>query len=210
MSERYGTIIADPPWAYQQWSEVKHGSANKAYTTSSTDGICALAPAVDDLADDDCVLLMWCTWPKLPDGVAVMAAWGFEYVTGFPWVKTGSVVEPDGSMFVTDAIRVKPRRGVGFWTMGCTEFVMVGRRGKVRVGRTKKLGIMTGDPAVFWGPSAKHSQKPDDLHAYAEDFLPGPYLELFARRPVDGWRCVGSDLGELITPEGVKRCGNEI
>lgn len=191
------------------------GTAASHYETRSTQDICDLGDTVLGLAAPDCVLLMWCCWPQLADGVAVMAAWGFDYVTGFPWVKTGSVVEPDGSTFVTDAIRVKPRRGVGFWTMGCTEFVMIGRRGSPKItgpenpktgkptNRTGKLGLMTGAPAVFWGPSARHSQKPDDIHTYAEDFLPGPYLELFARRRVDGWRCIGSELGETITPNGI-------
>ena len=100
MSERYGTIIADPPWAYRNTGGgTVRGTAASHYETRSTQDICDLGGTVLGLAAPDCVLLMWCCWPQLADGVAVMAAWGFDYVTGFPWVKTGSVVELVPSFF---------------------------------------------------------------------------------------------------------------
>jgi hypothetical protein len=39
-----------------------------------------------------------------------------------------------------------------------------------------------------------HSRKPDDLHTMLERMYPGgPFLELFARRAVPGWTCVGME-----------------
>lgn len=200
----YGTIIADPPWSYRNCGGgATRGTAASQYETSGVDSLCALGNWVRRVGADNCALLLWCTWPQLREGGYVLDAWGFDYVTGFPWVKT----MPNG----------QPARGVGFWTMGCTEFVMVGRRGKVSVGRTGRMGLLTGELREFWGRAAqdpernltlfaergRHSRKPDDLHTYAEEFLPGPYLELFARRERDGWTCLGGDLGHWLTPEGV-------
>ena len=43
------------------------------------------------------------------------------------------------------------------------------------------------------GPSLGHSRKPDSVHEIAET-LPGPYLELFARRTRPGWTVFGNDV----------------
>ncbi len=75
---------------------------------------------------------LWGTWPKLPDALEVMRAWGFEYVTGFPWVK----VTPDAGTIYT---------GIGFWTQSASEFIFIGRRGKGldRDGGAPVVGLAT-------------------------------------------------------------------
>ncbi|RJF84343.1 hypothetical protein D3877_07220 [Azospirillum cavernae] len=43
---------------------------------------------VGQLADKrGCLLWLWGTWPMLPQAIESGLAWGFRYVTGFPWVK---------------------------------------------------------------------------------------------------------------------------
>jgi N6-adenosine-specific RNA methylase IME4 len=150
---------------------------------------------VDDWAAKDAILLLWGTWPKADQAHDTMRAWGFSHVTGFPWVK----VSPSTGNI---------KRGVGFWTMGTSEFVLIGRRGKPKAERLKPnvLGLLCGDDRAFYGPRARdggHSNKPYLLHDYAEDKLVGPYLELFAREGRAGWTCWGHHLGQHVYEEGV-------
>jgi len=142
---------------------------------------------VKDIAKTDSVLLLWGTWPKLPDALQVMAAWGFEYVTGFPWVK----LTPSGEGI---------HYGIGFWVRGCSEFVFIGRRGNVSPPRLEGiLGLIA--------PNLHHSRKPDDVHDIAET-LPGPYLELFARRSRLGWTSFGNDIEDMATGHRHRDAGN--
>jgi site-specific DNA-methyltransferase (adenine-specific) len=134
--------------------------------------ICAVP--VPALAAEDCLLFLWGTWPKLPQVVLVMAAWGFEHITGFPWVK----MTQEGT----------PGYRTGYWVAGCSEYVLIGRRGKVSPPAVAHyLGLV--------GPALEHSRKPEDVHALAEQ-LPGPYLELFARRPRSGWTVIGDRIDD--------------
>ena len=52
----YKTIIADPPWGYQNWSERKNGAAQAIYSTMSIDDLCEMP--VSEIADRNAVLLL--------------------------------------------------------------------------------------------------------------------------------------------------------
>lgn len=187
MSARYGVIIADPPWQYSNTG--LNGTAEKHYATLSIKDLCQL-PVVD-LAAPDCVLLMWCTWPQMPDGLRLMEAWGFEYVTGFPWVKVTDVSKDLWGELTFDV-----PYGIGFWARGCSEFVLIGRRGKPQPPPDGFVGLLS--------PQLAHSRKPDSLHHYALA-MPGPHLELFARRPYPGFDVWGNQVEgdlELSTVRG--------
>jgi len=175
---RYRTIIADPPWRYSHGRGVA-GGVEHHYPTMSIEELCALPVA--DLAAPDSCLLLWATWPCLPDAVRLMEAWGFAHVTGFPWVKTDG--EPTRTLFGETEIR--PRFGIGFWVRGCSEAVLVGRRGTPPLPSGDFLGLLS--------PNLGHSRKPENLYEYAEA-MPGPYLELFARRPRPGWDVWGNEV----------------
>ena len=74
---RYRVITADPPWRYQNWTDAKNGAARSHYATMAAADLGALPVA--DLADErGCALLLWATWPKLPEALEVMPAWGFR------------------------------------------------------------------------------------------------------------------------------------
>ena len=83
----YKVIYADPPWHFKSYSPKGDGrNANQHYSCMSITDICNLR--VSDLAADDCVLLMWCVDPMLPEALEVIKAWGFKYKTvGFTWAK---------------------------------------------------------------------------------------------------------------------------
>lgn len=79
----YGVIYADPPWSYRQQG---NGAAARHYPTMTPDEIKALP--VQTMAAKDCALLMWATFPNLPQALDTIRAWGFEYKTlAFCWIK---------------------------------------------------------------------------------------------------------------------------
>jgi N6-adenosine-specific RNA methylase IME4 len=180
--KKYGVIVADPAWRYSQAGV--RGSAENEYTTMTAAEVCALP--VEQLAADNCILLLWGTWPLLPDALRVMHAWGFDYVTGFPWVK----IEGEPSFTLWGELDVKPQYGIGFWVRGCSEFVFIGRRGSVSPPVEGFVGLLS--------ENFGHSRKPESLHHYAET-LSGPYLELFARRRREGWDAWGNQVPDAIT-----------
>jgi N6-adenosine-specific RNA methylase IME4 len=173
---RYGVILADPPWAYRNGG--CRGCAAGQYPVMTDAEICAL-PVVD-IAAPDCVLLLWTTWPKLAEGLAVMAAWGFKYVTGFPWIKVTDVHRT-----LWGDIAVSVPFGVGFWARGTSEPLLIGRRGQAKAPGRDFVGLLC--------PNVRHSRKPENVYEYAEA-LPGPYVELFARRARDGWDVWGNEV----------------
>ncbi len=82
--KKYNIIYADPPWRYEQ--RKIPGGAEQHYPTMTLDEICKLPVA--ELADKDCALFLWTTFPKLKEGFQVMEAWGFKYRTlAFLWLK---------------------------------------------------------------------------------------------------------------------------
>lgn len=176
MEGKYKVILADPPWAYG--NNGCRGAAANEYSTMTVEDICALPIA--SLAADDSVLLEWCTWPQLQEGLQVMKAWGFDYVTGFPWVKAKNISHDLWGELTFDV-----PYGVGFWARGCTEFVLIGKRGKPSPPKAGFIGLLS--------PNLSHSRKPDSIYHYAES-LPGPYLELFARRRREGWDAFGNQV----------------
>jgi N6-adenosine-specific RNA methylase IME4 len=185
--KRYRLILADPPWRYRA-SRV-NGAAAKHYSTLSTKALCKLP--IHNLTARDAVLLLWATWPLLPDAQAVMRSWGFAYKTGFPWIKiTG---RPQPSLF-NHSRTLRPFYGIGWWVRGCSELVLVGVKGNASPPRESFVGLLS--------PNFQHSRKPESLYEYAEAFE-GPRLELFARGPGrPGWDVFGYEAeGSILLPD---------
>ena len=182
---RYGVILADPPWRYNVDGGF-NGTAEAEYQTMSLDDIKALP--IKDRAAADSVLLCWATWPLLREGLEVVEAWGFRYVTGFPWVKVTSV---QGDLF-EGAPRIEVPYGIGFWARGASEPLLIGKRGKPTLPEKDFIGLLS--------PNLQHSRKPDSVYEYAEA-LAGPRLELFARRQRAGWDVFGNEVAGSINLE---------
>ena len=109
-----------------------------------------------------------------------MEAWGFTYKTNLVWFKTRKDNGPDG-------------RGVGFYFRNVTEVLLFGVRGRMRTldaGRTQVNLIAAR--------KREHSRKPDETYDVIEACSPGPYLELFARHPRDGWVQWGNEIEQEI------------
>ena len=85
--KKYGIIYADPPWTYRVYSSKGKGrSAASHYPVMDLQEIMALP--VGSLADKDCALFLWVTFPNLQESFEVIRSWGFTYKTvAFVWIK---------------------------------------------------------------------------------------------------------------------------
>ncbi len=173
----YHTILADPPWLERGGGQIKRG-ADRHYALMPTQAIAALP--VSSWAAADAHLYLWVTNNFLPDGLAVLAAWGFRYVTKVTWFKD--------------------RIGLGQYYRGRTEDCLFGVRGRLAYRSRpdgKRAQGVTGfeepDLQDFSASRGEHSVKPEQLRRMAEIVSPGPYLEMFARRPATGWDVWGNE-----------------
>lgn len=168
---QYRVIAADPPWSYREaWG---NGAAAHHYATMTVAEICALPVA--DLALPDCALFLWATAPLLDVAVDVVKAWGFGYKTvAFTWAK----VNRDGT----------PHLGLGFYTRGNAEFVLLGTRGSMSRHR-----LAEDVSSLVIASRQEHSRKPAEVYRRIEQLYPGPRVELFARGRRRGWDVWGAE-----------------
>jgi len=170
---RAGVIAADPPWSFNYYSERADRAVFNHYEMMSFHAIKALPVA--KLAADDCALFLWGTWPNMPMWMPVIEAWGFTYSgLAFDWVK----------------LNANGRRlhwGTGYGTRANPEPCLLARRGNL-------LRLDEGVHSVIMAPVGAHSAKPDEAYRRMERLFGGPRLELFARKPREGWQTWGNEL----------------
>lgn len=148
----------------------------------SLDEICALP--VKDITDITTHCYLWVPNALLKEGLQVLEKWGFKYKTNIVWHKVRKDGGSDG-------------RGVGFYFRNVTELVLLGVKGQMRT-------LPPGRSMVnlFSSRKREHSRKPDELYEIIEKCSPGPYLELFARYPREGWHVWGNEADMNIIPRG--------
>jgi N6-adenosine-specific RNA methylase IME4 len=67
------------------------------------------------------------------------------------------------------------------------EFVLFARRGSLPAIRKEGRNWWTWKRPYDERGKPMHSAKPEEFYAMVEQVSPGPYLEMFARRPRLGW-----------------------
>lgn len=195
---RYGTILVDPPWVYEFATRkgprrndspgvvpslMPSGDTHGWGQHSALTGVQArydcltreqlLGLPVDAIAAKDALLWCWATNKMLPLAFELVVAWGFDYKTLITWRKV--------------TVNGKLRTGMGYWARGATEHVLLAGRGKVRPG-------INNLPTVFDAEVQAHSAKPDWIRDAALRHGPGPYLEMFARKPYEGFEVWGDEV----------------
>jgi N6-adenosine-specific RNA methylase IME4 len=150
--------------------QTKRG-ADRHYPLMSTRDICTLP--VRSWAAANAHLYLWVTNNFLEDGLKVVKAWGFEYITLISWFKEGNP-------------------GLGQYFRGLTEHVLFAKRGQPPY-RTREDGKRAQGLTGFTAPRTEHSVKPDQIHKWAELLSPEPRLEMFARRARPGWDLWGNE-----------------
>lgn len=176
MHKKYQIIYVDPPWTYDnfQGKGSYYGDVSRHYETMSLEELKKLP--IKNIADDNCVMFMWATFPNLKEALELLGSWGFKYKTvAFVWVKT----DKNG--------RVR-NDGLGFYTMSNAEIVLIGKKGKLE---RKSTGIKQ----IVFGQRREHSRKPEEVYTRIEKMYGGlPRIELFARCRREGWDAWGNEV----------------
>lgn len=168
--KKYRIIYADPPWMYDKGKELsdKYGDVQKHYPPMETEDICGLP--IQELAEKNCVLFLWVTAPKLPEGLQVMNSWGFQYKTCVVWDKI--------------------KHNYGFYFSVRHELLLIGGIGS-STPDIKKLH----DSVISIERSDRHSEKPEYFRDLIDSmYIEGSRIELFARKSVAGWDNWGNEL----------------
>lgn len=164
----FETAIIDPPWPYDRASSntkltgYVSQDGNEQYPTLSIEEMKKLP--VGDVVGG--YVFLWTVSPFLQEGLDLLNAWGFTYVTSMAWFKNTGL-------------------GVGYWFRGSHELVLVAKRDGYK-------SVRTGEQSIFQTPRTRHSAKPDNVHRMVGKHFPGPYLEVFGRQGRDGWTVLGN------------------
>lgn len=182
----FPVIYADPPWQYD-FVQVNDWGVDAHYDTLPLDQIKFYKggdgrPIQESIAKD-AVLFLWATPPKLRDAIEVLEAWGFRYITQAVWVKG--------------------RLGMGYWWMQKHELLLLGKRGNFPAPKTGSR-----PPSIIEAEWNGHSKKPLSVYKMIEGMCPAPneikgngkdyYLECFARGPKrKHWAGFGHEYGNI-------------
>ena len=192
---KYNIIYADPPWAYNKRTNTDTkfgGGAMGHYDTMSIKDICKLP--VENIADENCALLLWVTFPKLQEGLDVMKSWGFDYKTiAFNWIKVNKNNQ-------------KPFFGIGYYSASNSEICLLGVKGKMKPASNSVSQVVWEDISEdIIAARDKHSKKPLIVRdRITELFGDIPRVELFARESSDGWDSIGNGIDGKSIQEIIK------
>jgi N6-adenosine-specific RNA methylase IME4 len=176
-------LCADPPWKFDDGLPGDNRGAENNYPCMSVEDICTMQ--LPPLADD-CVLFLWRVAAMQQEALDVAAVWDFDVKTEIVWLK-------------------KTKTGRRWFGMGHTvraehEVCLIGTRGSPKA-KTSDIRSVIGevDDGLFdfeglEAPALGHSRKPEMFYQIVELLFPGPYVELFARRPRAGWTTIGDQL----------------
>ena len=180
----FATILADPPWQFENRTgkiAPEHRRLHR-YATMPLPEICALP--IPEISATPAHCYLWVPNALLPDGLAVLAAWGFQYKTLLTWHKVRGDGGSDG-------------RCCGFYFRNVTETILFGIRGK----HARTLPPGRRQVSLIASRKGAHSVKPSELYGIVEACSPGPRIELFARgAPRSGWSAWGDQTGQPEIP----------
>jgi N6-adenosine-specific RNA methylase IME4 len=151
------------------------------YATLSVEEICALP--ISKFALPTSHLYLWVPNALLPEGLRVLAAWGFAYKSNIVWHKIRKDGGSDG-------------RGVGFYFRNVTELLLFGVRGR----NARTLAPGRRQVNLLASRKREHSRKPDEQYDVIERCSPGPFIELFSRGVRPGWTCWGDEADHMYAP----------
>lgn len=188
--KKYNVIYADLPWKYNSRANHKtrfRGGACGHYNLMTMEEIKNLP--IKEMADENCALFLWVTFPMLDEQIKLFEEWGFDYKTlGFSWIK----LNPKN---------LQPFFGVGFYTKSNCEVCLLGIKGKMKP-------ISNKISSVILSPRREHSRKPDEIRSkIVELFGDLPRIELFAREKIKGWDSWGNEIESDIDIENYKNGG---
>ena len=183
---KYSVIYADPPWTYNDKCHAGKRGVEYKYPTMSIEDIKNLQ--ISNIADDNCILFLWVTFPLLQEGLDTIKAWGFTYKTvAFNWIKRN---KKSDSLFW----------GMGNWTRSNSEICLLAIKGKPkRISAKVHSVIETFETEQIDARISRHSKKPDEIRNRIVELMGDiPRIELFAREKVNGWNAWGNEVDSDI------------
>ncbi|MBO6333634.1 MAG: MT-A70 family methyltransferase [Coprococcus phoceensis] len=180
--KKYNIIYADPPWTYRVYSSKGNGrSAASHYPVMELEAIKALP--VEQLAEKDCTLFLWVTFPNLRESFEVIESWGFTFKTvAFVWIKRN---RKSDSLFW----------GMGYWTRANAEICLLATKGAPK---RQSAGVHQ----VILSHIEEHSKKPAEARERIVELLGDlPRIELFARQKSPGWDVWGNEVESSLDME---------
>jgi N6-adenosine-specific RNA methylase IME4 len=172
--KKYQLILIDPPWRYE-FSVSTSREIENQYPTMSLEEIKDLP--IGEMAAKDSVIFLWVTSPKLEEGLEVLKAYGFKYVTSAVW----------------DKVKI----GMGYYFRSRHEFLLIGKKGSLPVPKPKNRKA-----SVVKVRRGKHSAKPVEFYKIIEDMYPDvSKIEIFSRTKREGWDSWGYEEGKFPVPE---------
>ncbi len=164
---KYRVIYADPPWQYGDERPPNHGGAVDHYPTMSITDLCNMP--IDTLTDDSAVLFLWTTSPILEEAFKIINTWGFKYKAQFIWDKV--------------------KHNMGHYCSVRHEILLIATKGSCVPDNMKLF-----DSVQTIERTDKHSEKPEEFRNIIETlYTYGNKLELFARKPTEGWTVYGNE-----------------
>jgi len=185
MNKKYKIIYADPAWSFNNKNtggSMKSG-ADAHYDVLSLDDMKNLP--IPDIADDDCVLIMWWVGSQPQEAIDLVNAWGFKIktMTGFVWEK---LTKKEKAFF-----------GMGFWTRAGAECAIIATKGKAK---PDSHSVRSVRRAI----AGKHSEKPAEFRSDIVELCGDlPRVELFARQKAAGWDAWGNEITSDIFMEAI-------
>lgn len=172
--KKYQIIYADPPWSYRDKALSGNRGSGCKYEIQSKEWIDSLP--VKEISDNNCVLFLWVTMPKLDECWELIEKWGFKYKTvAFTWVKRNKKAQ---SWFW----------GMGRWTRANAELCLLATKGKPK-------RINSAVHSIIDTPIQAHSQKPNETRDKILNLVGDlPRIELFARQKTEGWDVWGKEV----------------
>lgn len=149
---------ADPPWEQEAWSDVTGQDKGLKYPPMPLDEIKALCAGDRSPFTPDAILFLWVTTNRLDDGIDVLKAWGFSFVSAITWDKQ--------------------QIGMGRWVRDRTEHLLIGKRGDF-----PGLVMGTQTESLYSEQKSEHSRKPVWFAEQIDRLFPDMRkLELFQRK----------------------------
>ena len=186
---KYGLILADNHWSFDNWSaagELKNPKAQ--YDCMTLDAIKRLP--VGHFAAKGCALWHWATNPMQDQAFEVLSSLGFKFKTAGHWAK---MTEKSFVLLGADQniICGKQSFGPGYLFRCAGEPFLLGTNGNPKQ-QVRNVRF------VIIAPAREHSRKPEKAYEEAERLFGGvPKLDLFSRQDRPGWDCFGDEVGKF-------------
>lgn len=183
--KKYKVIYADPAWQFSNkktGGSMTSGSDHQYKSIMSVDDLKALPVA--DLADDDCLLVMWLVGSMPQEAIDLVKSWGFalKNMNGFVWNKLTQTG--------------KPYFGMGFYTRAGSESCIIATKGKFKPASRSVRAVFNAEAQIqFEAKVTVHSEKPKQVRDLIVELAGDvPRIELFSRHVVEGWDRWGNEV----------------